>query len=107
MMENFAGLQESELIYDNWPNSNNPRGCEPRLGVKSAEGAGEVPPWPGGWGHSVSAARGLWEGDLWGETDAQDPWGSACFGNEVESGCHWLSHPHAPVEFRKSKIEQG
>ena len=56
MVENVAGLWELELIHRNWANSNNPIGCELRLGVRSAEVAGEVPPWGGGCGHTVSVA---------------------------------------------------
>lgn len=50
-------LWGSELIRSNWANSNSPMGCEPRLRVRSAEGAEEVPPWGGGCGHTVSATR--------------------------------------------------
>lgn len=70
MTESFAGLQEPELVHSNWTNGTNSMGCELRPGARSAEGAGEGPLWHGGWGHSVSATRGLWEGDLWVETEA-------------------------------------
>lgn len=60
MVENMAGLWELELIRSSWANSDNPMGCELRLGDWSADGAGRWGPATVGWRlwpHSVCNQR--------------------------------------------------